>query len=201
MSDSMRDNFNEQDLAQQTLRALEAKSGGNVDDPATFELGQLLRESAVHDLPQSNRDLRELLQQQSFAELTRTHFRSQARAPQAGSGDCLRSRQVSSAFSGWAICYFEIRFLLLRVLLPNPTLLNHNWLIEKKLERMTESTVLMYLVGERARVCRLRASQTDQLRGKCQSNKAKAKIKAKDKVKVGKASPVRRRTGHRVQFL
>ena len=107
MSDSMRNDFNEQDLAQQTLRALEAKSGGKVDDSATSELGQLLRESAVHELPESNSDLRELLQQQSFAEPDANSL------PIASTGTSSRIWRLS-AIAASLVCVFGLGYLLFR---------------------------------------------------------------------------------------
>lgn len=62
MNNSMRDDMNEQQLADQTVDLLEshAMPAGH-DEVATQELGQLLRQSADHDLPQSSDALREML--------------------------------------------------------------------------------------------------------------------------------------------
>ena len=70
MSESMRDNSNELKNAQDTIRALETANAVENDEQMTYELGQLLRQAAIHQMPESNSDLRNLLSEKSGNEST-----------------------------------------------------------------------------------------------------------------------------------
>jgi len=61
MNDKQRNRTDESKLALQTARVLESGECTDQEDAATYELGRLLRQSATHDLPESNDDLREQL--------------------------------------------------------------------------------------------------------------------------------------------
>jgi Ca-activated chloride channel family protein len=61
MNNRHRDEMDELNLAQQTAHVLESGDCSDRDDAATYELGRLLRQSANHELPESNEDLREQL--------------------------------------------------------------------------------------------------------------------------------------------
>ena len=61
MNDKQRNEIDESELALQTARLLESGECSDQADAATFELGRLLRQSATHDLPESNEDLRKQL--------------------------------------------------------------------------------------------------------------------------------------------
>ncbi len=61
MNNRHRDEMDELTLAEQTARVLESGDCGDRDDAATYELGRLLRQSANHELPESNEELREQL--------------------------------------------------------------------------------------------------------------------------------------------
>ena len=61
MNDKQRNETDESELALQTARLLESGECSDQADAATFELGRLLRQSATHDLPESNEDLRKQL--------------------------------------------------------------------------------------------------------------------------------------------
>ena len=61
MNDKQRNETDESTLALQTARVLESGECSNQADAATYELGRLLRQSATHDLPESNDDLRQQL--------------------------------------------------------------------------------------------------------------------------------------------
>ena len=59
MNDKQRNEIDESKLAQQTALVLESDQCTDQAHAATHELGRLLRQSAKHDLPESNQDLRE----------------------------------------------------------------------------------------------------------------------------------------------
>ena len=61
MNDKQRNEIDESELALQTARVLESGECSDQADAATYELGRLLRQSATHDLPESNDDLRQQL--------------------------------------------------------------------------------------------------------------------------------------------
>ena len=61
MNDKQRNKMDESELALQTARVLESGECSDQADAATYELGRLLRQSATHDLPESNDDLRQQL--------------------------------------------------------------------------------------------------------------------------------------------
>ena len=61
MNNEHRDNFEEQKLAEETLRVLDGGPCETDQDSRTFELGRLLKQSASHGLPASNDELRESL--------------------------------------------------------------------------------------------------------------------------------------------
>lgn len=61
MNNEQRDNLEEQKLAEETLRVLDGQQCVTEQDSRTLELGRLLKQSASHDLPESNDELRQML--------------------------------------------------------------------------------------------------------------------------------------------
>ena len=61
MNNEQRDNLEEQKLAEETLRVLDGQQCVTEQDSRTFELGRLLRQSASHDLPEADDELRQML--------------------------------------------------------------------------------------------------------------------------------------------
>lgn len=61
MNNEQRDNLDELKLAEETLRVLEGERCETDQDSRTLELGRLLKQSASHEMPESNDELREML--------------------------------------------------------------------------------------------------------------------------------------------